>query len=50
LLADVWGLNAEIYTRTVDTHIKRLTQKLGKSGKLIETVVGLGYKISDDEY
>jgi two-component system phosphate regulon response regulator PhoB len=49
LLADVWGLNAEIYTRTVDTHIKRLRQKLGKAGKLIETVVGLGYKINDDE-
>lgn len=50
LLLDVWGMEAEIYTRTVDTHIKRLREKLGKAGKLIETVVGLGYKFrSDDE-
>jgi len=50
LLLDVWGMEAEIYTRTVDTHIKRLREKLGKAGKLIETIVGLGYKFrSDDE-
>ncbi len=50
LLLDVWGMEAEIYTRTVDTHIKRLREKLGKAGKLIETIVGLGYKFrSGDE-
>jgi two-component system OmpR family response regulator len=51
LLLDVWGMEAEIYTRTVDTHIKRLREKLGKAGKLIETVVGLGYKfkVEDNE-
>ena len=51
LLTDVWGMEAEIYTRTVDTHVKRLREKLGKAGKLIETVVGLGYKlkVEDDE-
>lgn len=48
LLTDVWGMNAEVYTRTVDTHVKRLRQKLGKAGKFIETVIGLGYKISDE--
>ncbi len=51
LLSDVWGMEAEIYTRTVDTHVKRLREKCGKAGKLIETVVGLGYKlkVEDDE-
>lgn len=47
LLSDVWGLDSDIYTRTVDTHIKRLRQKLGKSGKIIETVRGIGYKIEN---
>lgn len=51
LLSDVWDINAEIYTRTVDTHIKRLREKLAGAGKLIETVVGLGYRFAqqDDE-
>jgi len=46
LLEDVWDLNADVYTRTVDTHIKRLREKLGKSGKMIETIVGVGYKFN----
>ncbi|MBF0485718.1 MAG: response regulator transcription factor [Candidatus Omnitrophica bacterium] len=51
LLADVWDIHTEISTRTVDTHIKRLREKLGKPGKLIETVVGVGYRFrsEDDE-
>lgn len=48
LLADVWGMSSEIYTRTIDTHVKRLRQKLGKAGKRIETIVGVGYKMRDD--
>jgi len=48
LLSDVWGMSAEIYTRTIDTHVKRLRQKLGKAGKCIETIVGVGYKIRED--
>ncbi|MFZ5800050.1 MAG: response regulator transcription factor [Candidatus Omnitrophota bacterium] len=49
LLSDVWGIEAEIYTRTVDTHIKRLREKLGKAGRLIETVVGVGYRFKIEE-
>jgi len=44
LLSDVWGIDAEIETRTVDTHIKRLRQKLGPSGDHIETIRGIGYR------
>jgi two-component system, OmpR family, phosphate regulon response regulator PhoB len=47
LLNDVWDIAAEVTTRTIDTHIKRLRQKLGKSGKYIETVRGLGYRFSE---
>jgi two-component system phosphate regulon response regulator PhoB len=42
----VWGIQAEIHTRTVDTHIKRLREKLGPAGDIIETVRGVGYKLS----
>ncbi|MGA9520208.1 MAG: response regulator transcription factor [Myxococcaceae bacterium] len=45
LLADVWGIEAEIMTRTVDTHIKRLREKLGPPAEIIETVRGVGYKL-----
>ncbi|MCF7916879.1 MAG: response regulator transcription factor [Candidatus Omnitrophica bacterium] len=44
LLSRVWGLDSAITTRTVDTHIKRLRQKLGEEGKRIETVRGFGYR------
>ena len=49
LLSDVWDMNADIFTRTVDTHIKRLREKLGKIGYLIETVRGLGYRFKEGE-
>jgi DNA-binding response OmpR family regulator len=49
LLEDVWDMSSEVTTRTIDTHIKRLRQKLGKIGKLIETVRGLGYRFSEQE-
>ena len=45
LLADVWNTSPELETRTVDTHVKRLRDKLGQAGDLIETVRGLGYRI-----
>ncbi|MHB8872792.1 MAG: winged helix-turn-helix domain-containing protein [Myxococcaceae bacterium] len=45
LLADVWGISSDITTRTVDTHIKRLREKLGPAGDLIETVRGVGYRL-----
>jgi two-component system phosphate regulon response regulator PhoB len=44
LLEDVWGMNAEAETRTVDTHVKRLREKLGKAESYIETVRGAGYR------
>jgi two-component system phosphate regulon response regulator PhoB len=44
LLSDVWGITANVTTRTVDTHIKRLREKLGDAGQLIETVRGTGYR------
>ena len=46
LLADVWGYSAEVTTRTVDTHIKRLREKLGSMGKYVQTIRGVGYKFS----
>jgi two-component system, OmpR family, phosphate regulon response regulator PhoB len=49
ILADVWGISSEVTTRTIDTHVKLLRQKLGKAGDLIQTVRSIGYKISDDE-
>ena len=46
LLSDVWGYSAEVTTRTVDTHIKRLREKLGTMGKYVQTIRGVGYKFS----
>ena len=46
LLSEVWGYNAEVTTRTVDTHIKRLREKLGSMGKYVQTIRGVGYKFS----
>jgi two-component system phosphate regulon response regulator PhoB len=47
LLNDVWGYESAIDTRTVDTHIRRLREKLGKSADCIETVRGFGYRMMD---
>ncbi len=47
LLSDVWGIDADITTRTVDTHVKRLREKLGDAGEYIETVRGVGYRFTD---
>jgi two-component system phosphate regulon response regulator PhoB len=47
LLSDVWGLSAEVTTRTVDTHVKRLRQKIGGAGEYIETLRGVGYRFRD---
>ena len=44
LLRDVWDIKADIMTRTVDTHVKRLREKLGPHGSYIETVRGVGYR------
>jgi len=47
LLNDVWGYESVIDTRTVDTHVRRLREKLGKAGDVIETVRGFGYRIRE---
>lgn len=48
LLSDVWGIDADITTRTVDTHVKRLRQKLRTAGAYVETVRGVGYRFTDE--
>ena len=45
LLNDVWGYESVVDTRTVDSHIRRLREKLGASADCIETVRGFGYRI-----
>lgn len=47
LLEDVWGISAEVSTRTVDTHVKRLREKLGAASEYIETVRGVGYRFTE---
>jgi len=44
LLEEVWGHSPDMETRTVDTHVKRLRQKLAAAGNYIETVRGVGYR------
>tara|TARA_A100001234_G_scaffold88222_2_gene77810 strand:- start:1750 stop:2448 length:699 start_codon:yes stop_codon:yes gene_type:complete len=47
LLGDVWGYSSEVTTRTVDTHIKRLREKLGSVGDYIQTIRGVGYRLNN---
>jgi len=47
LLSDVWEMSPELETRTVDTHVKRLREKLGAARDLLETVRGVGYRLID---
>ena len=49
LLQDVWGLSSDLQTRTVDTHVKRLREKLGAGRDLIETVRGIGYRMVEPD-
>ena len=46
LLGDVWGYSSQVTTRTVDTHIKRLREKLGVVADYIQTIRGVGYKFT----
>lgn len=46
LLDEVWGSSTTVTTRTVDTHVKRLRQKLGSVGDYIQTIRGVGYKFA----
>jgi DNA-binding response OmpR family regulator len=47
LLERVWGYDRQIETRSVDVHVGRLRGKLGPVGKQIQTVIGLGYRFSE---
>ena len=49
LLNTIWGYEFDGASRTVDVHIRTLRQKLGECGGCIETVRGIGYKISGDQ-
>ena len=46
LLEEIWGYDFDGETRTVDVHIRTLRQKLGACGDKIETVRGVGYRMS----
>ena len=49
LLSEIWGIDYLGESRTVDMHIKTLRQKLGESGKRIETVIGVGYRMEAEQ-
>ncbi|MEN8771978.1 MAG: response regulator transcription factor [Akkermansiaceae bacterium] len=49
LLKVVWGYSNDVHSRTLDTHMKRLRQKLGDESSLIETVRGIGYRVREIE-
>jgi len=46
LLTEVWGYHPEVSSRTLDTHVKRIRDKFGASGDLIQTVRGVGYRLA----
>src|SRR5207302_3490401 len=47
LLEEVWGITADVNTRTVDTHVRRLRERLGPYGDAVETVHGFGYRLRE---
>ena len=48
LLQDVWQYDNVIDTRTVDTHMRRLREKLGRAARYLDTVRGVGYRFAED--
>ena len=48
LLRDVWEYDSLIDTRTVDTHVRRLREKLGAAAKYLDTVRGVGYRFVEE--
>jgi DNA-binding response OmpR family regulator len=49
ILEHVWDRNVDIFTNIVDTHIKNLRNKLGRSGTIIESIYGSGYRIEENK-
>src|SRR5205807_4309052 len=47
LLRDVWEYERDVDTRTVDTHVRRLRDKLGRAAVYLDTVRGVGYRFTD---
>ena len=47
LLRTIWGYSDSAHSRTLDTHMKRLRQKLGAHGSWIETIRGIGYCVAN---
>jgi two-component system phosphate regulon response regulator PhoB len=47
LLRDVWDYNSLVDTRTVDTHMRCLREKLGPAAKHLDTVRGVGYRFAE---
>ncbi|MEA3464647.1 MAG: response regulator [Thermodesulfobacteriota bacterium] len=45
LLTTIWGYDADVYSRTVDSHISTLRKKLGEAGKIIKSIPKVGYKV-----
>jgi DNA-binding response OmpR family regulator len=48
LLRDVWGYESMIDTRTVDTHMRRLREKMGLAAKYLDTIRGVGYRFIEE--
>ena len=48
LLRDVWEYDTTIDSRTVDTHMRRLREKLGPAAKYLDTVRGVGYRFVEE--
>jgi two-component system phosphate regulon response regulator PhoB len=49
LLTDVWGYHPEVSSRTVDTHVKRLRDKLGEAAHMLQTVRGIGFRLAETD-
>lgn len=49
LLQDVWGYENPIDSRTVDTHMRRLREKMGETARFLETIRGVGYRFVAEE-
>jgi two-component system, OmpR family, phosphate regulon response regulator PhoB len=49
LLTEVWGYHPEVASRTVDTHIKRLRDKLDTAADLLQTVRGVGFRLAEPD-
>lgn len=48
LLKEIWGSGVLVVDRTVDVHIRKIREKLGKHADLIETIKGVGYRFKRD--